>query len=45
MPEQLHQQLNEQLRDAMLALYLTYVLPEDSSLRASALKKKNQQRR
>ena len=40
MPEQLHQQLNEQLRDAMLALYLTYVLPEDSSLRASALKKK-----
>ena len=40
MPEQLHQQLNEQLRDAMVAFYLTYVLPEDSSLKTSAFKDK-----
>ena len=40
MPEQLHQQLNEQLRDAMLALYLAHVLPEDSSLQKSAFKEK-----
>lgn len=32
MSEYIHQQLNEQLRDALLALYLTYALPEDSSL-------------
>ncbi|OZY41543.1 hypothetical protein CJF43_12345 [Pseudomonas fragi] len=36
----LHQQLNEQLRDAMLALYLTYVLPQDRALQASALNNK-----
>ena len=32
MSEYIHQQLNEQLRDALLAFYLTYVLAEDSSL-------------
>ena len=32
MSEQLHQQLNEQLRDALLALCLTYAVPEDSNL-------------
>ena len=32
MSEYIHQQLNEQLRDALLALYLTYALAEDSTL-------------
>lgn len=38
MSEHLHQQLNEHLRDALLALCLTYALPEDDTLQASALK-------
>ena len=32
MSEHIHQQLNEQLRDAMLAFYLTYTLAEDNTL-------------
>ena len=32
MSEDIHQQLNEHLRDALLALYLTYALPEDRTL-------------
>lgn len=32
MSEHLHQQLNERLRDAMLALYFNYALAEDSTL-------------
>lgn len=32
MSEHIHQQLNEQLRDALLAFYLTYVQAEDSTL-------------
>ena len=37
MPEQLHQQLNEQLRDAMLALYLAHVLPASTTLEWASL--------
>ena len=35
MTEHLHQQLNEQLRDAMLAFYLTYGVPADPTLEAT----------
>ena len=34
MSEQLQQQLNEQWRDALLALYLAYAVPQDSNLLA-----------
>ena len=32
MSEHIHQQLNEQLRDALLAFYLTYALVQDNNL-------------
>ena len=38
MSDQRHRQLNEQLRDALLAFYLTYVLPEDTTLQTPARK-------
>ena len=38
MSEHLHPQLNEHLRDAMLALCLTHTLAQDAPLQTSALK-------